>query len=520
VQIGKIYDGRVTSIKDFGAFVEILPGRDGLCHISELSTGYVSSVRRLPRRRRDEGARDRRRRARPREAQPQVGLYEKSEGIWLLITFYLLLCVTVSSALALRLRRDSPATPRSPRGRAQAKPARILVLALAIPLGCLLWELAWGRLASAGTLKEIAFQAIPLLLLGAAVCAMRLICRAAWWPSAGSSRRLRVGFAIALSILVAMPASWLYWQMLRPTPLPLVTYEEPNHYDRIVAITEQLGDPPAAGARHPLLDEAVVLLQAPNHIPLEVVEASMRAPRSGPPMVYRQLWPITEHLRQAAESAANARQPDRGADDAIAILRLSSMLQRGGRSDEAAEGQRLNWSGFRFLAAHRGSFSPAKARETIAALQRLLDERDDPATLAARDLVHTARTRGWREKLRSTLALLRGKHRPNAPQFDDQRRRDEAVNLLLQADLAIRLYREDTGKLPSRLAELVPAYLPAVPLDPYDKQPLRYRVEGDRFVLYSIGSDGTDNGGRSAANTLSSRTQPSGYDLNLAAVAP
>lgn len=44
VQIGKIYDGRVTSIKDFGAFVEILPGRDGLCHISELSNGFVSRV--------------------------------------------------------------------------------------------------------------------------------------------------------------------------------------------------------------------------------------------------------------------------------------------------------------------------------------------------------------------------------------------------------------------------------------------------------------------------------------------
>ena len=44
VQIGKIYDGTVSSIKDFGAFVEILPGRDGLCHISELSDGYVSQV--------------------------------------------------------------------------------------------------------------------------------------------------------------------------------------------------------------------------------------------------------------------------------------------------------------------------------------------------------------------------------------------------------------------------------------------------------------------------------------------
>jgi polyribonucleotide nucleotidyltransferase len=44
VQVGKIYEGRVTSIKDFGAFVEILPGRDGLCHISELSDEYVTNV--------------------------------------------------------------------------------------------------------------------------------------------------------------------------------------------------------------------------------------------------------------------------------------------------------------------------------------------------------------------------------------------------------------------------------------------------------------------------------------------
>lgn len=44
VQIGKIYDGTVSSVRDFGAFVEILPGKDGLCHISELSSGYVPSV--------------------------------------------------------------------------------------------------------------------------------------------------------------------------------------------------------------------------------------------------------------------------------------------------------------------------------------------------------------------------------------------------------------------------------------------------------------------------------------------
>jgi len=44
VKVGAFYTGRVASVKDFGAFVELVPGQDGLCHISELSDGYVKSV--------------------------------------------------------------------------------------------------------------------------------------------------------------------------------------------------------------------------------------------------------------------------------------------------------------------------------------------------------------------------------------------------------------------------------------------------------------------------------------------
>src|SRR5207245_10264746 len=44
VRVGKIYEGRVTSVKDFGAFIEILPGRDGLCHVSDLDDKYVDKV--------------------------------------------------------------------------------------------------------------------------------------------------------------------------------------------------------------------------------------------------------------------------------------------------------------------------------------------------------------------------------------------------------------------------------------------------------------------------------------------
>jgi len=44
VKVGKIYAGKVVSIKDFGAFVEIAPETDGLCHVSELSDRYVDRV--------------------------------------------------------------------------------------------------------------------------------------------------------------------------------------------------------------------------------------------------------------------------------------------------------------------------------------------------------------------------------------------------------------------------------------------------------------------------------------------
>ncbi|OOG22210.1 polyribonucleotide nucleotidyltransferase [Thioalkalivibrio denitrificans] len=44
VEVGRIYEGRVAKIMDFGAFVNILPGRDGLVHISQISEERVASV--------------------------------------------------------------------------------------------------------------------------------------------------------------------------------------------------------------------------------------------------------------------------------------------------------------------------------------------------------------------------------------------------------------------------------------------------------------------------------------------
>jgi polyribonucleotide nucleotidyltransferase len=44
IKVGTIFEGKVVSLKDFGAFIELAPGTDGMCHISELSEGYVKEI--------------------------------------------------------------------------------------------------------------------------------------------------------------------------------------------------------------------------------------------------------------------------------------------------------------------------------------------------------------------------------------------------------------------------------------------------------------------------------------------
>jgi hypothetical protein len=68
---------------------------------------------------------------------------------------------------------------------------------------------------------------------------------------------------------------------------------------------------------------------------------------------------------------------------------------------------------------------------------------------------------------------------------------------LARSALAIERYRLATGEVPEQLEELVPQYFDAVPLDPFDGQPIRYGRTESGYRLYSIFEDGQDNGGKS-----------------------
>lgn len=61
---------------------------------------------------------------------------------------------------------------------------------------------------------------------------------------------------------------------------------------------------------------------------------------------------------------------------------------------------------------------------------------------------------------------------------------------------ALAAYHADHKRYPARLADLVPHYLPAVPEDLFSGRPLVYRPQKDGYVLYSVGDNGQDDGGR------------------------
>jgi hypothetical protein len=80
---------------------------------------------------------------------------------------------------------------------------------------------------------------------------------------------------------------------------------------------------------------------------------------------------------------------------------------------------------------------------------------------------------------------------------------------LEQVGFALAAHRADHGTYPDSLSALTPKYISRMPNDLYTEQPLNYRRQGAGFLLYSVGENGVDDGGR----TFDS--QPRGDDIVL-----
>ena len=67
---------------------------------------------------------------------------------------------------------------------------------------------------------------------------------------------------------------------------------------------------------------------------------------------------------------------------------------------------------------------------------------------------------------------------------------------LTRLAFALAAYRADRGTYPAKLADLVPKYVAEVPKDIFSASELHYRQEGGGYLLYSVGLNGKDDGGK------------------------
>jgi hypothetical protein len=84
---------------------------------------------------------------------------------------------------------------------------------------------------------------------------------------------------------------------------------------------------------------------------------------------------------------------------------------------------------------------------------------------------------------------------PGVARTTEAAMRAEAQCDAARAGLAVCAYRARNGKLPDKLDDLVPDFIPVVPRDPFDGQAMKMKRTEHGAVVYSIGPDMIDNGG-------------------------
>jgi hypothetical protein len=147
----------------------------------------------------------------------------------------------------------------------------------------------------------------------------------------------------------------------------------------------------------------------------------------------------------------------------------------------------------------------------LKAVQAAIDEIKSPfpQCLSAYSTMHETALKGHRRGYIFGPENLNGLR--NA--LPDEAETATRVRITIAA-LDVEQFRLTHGRLPKNLNEFVPQFLSAVPVDPFDGQPLRYNRLAKGYVIYSVGRDGHDNNGHERpANTKSSdKTE---YDITF-----
>jgi hypothetical protein len=316
---------------------------------------------------------------------------------------------------------------------------------------------------------------------------------------------------LVLALLAALAVAVLLIITLGPAPAP-VPLPNPNGYDDFLkagaAASVDVGD-------YPTLDH-----EAPRHLVSTNTE-SLRLLRLG---LTRQCLMPTETAmtnmagmmndlagmkRLAQLLAAEGRlhelddQPVAAAYTYLDAIHFGNEISRGGVLINRLVGVAVEAIGRFPLAKLVPRLTPTEARKVIAELEKI-----DSAHLTWDEIRRNEGRYARHEMLARPNPIVWGilwwQLQAPIQRATEKHNRIIAQERLLATELALRCYQSDKARAPARLDELVPDYLSRVPQDPFSGKAMVYRPQGTNWLLYSIGQDGVDNGGRAVARGFSS----------------
>jgi hypothetical protein len=213
-----------------------------------------------------------------------------------------------------------------------------------------------------------------------------------------------------------------------------------------------------------------------------------------------------KRLAQLLAAEGRLREMDNRFADAaqsyVDAIRFGNEVSRGGFIINRLVGCALEAMGDTPLSKLAPKLNAGEARPVIAELEKI-----DCAGITWDEVLrnenrfeHYQLSKGFNVV---TWAMTRWKLRGSRQRAEIRHKRVVARVRLLTAELAVRCYQSEQGLVPSGLEQLVPQYLRRVPADPFSEHLLVYRPQGTNWLLYSVGEDGVDDGGKRVGRSVS-----------------
>lgn len=407
--------------------------------------------------------------------------------------FLLTVLVAALSAITVRIPEKTWEEWRSAIGIA-AIASPVTIVGAWIALSCRRW---WLRLA---ILLVFLPTVSTVLFLGCAqaggLLTGKTAAKRAW------VRRTANGAVVVLLLSLLFPPALATHILFTPRPIPLERLlPNPNGLEDLIRmgkvleyvdVPEELGDPDALAFfvhQHcQTLDEAHATLQRPCQLSLRYDQSDLAA----------EVLPI-RYLAKGFVAEGMLAQLENKPSEAVRafsdVFRVGAVIHREGIALDAFLGWAFDHYGISGIAVIRSTLTQDQCRVLIVSLQRTADQWEPLGETVARELAWQNRAIPWLIRL---LLKISGAvdGQPVEASLDLGKKIHDAKFRLLLMELALQWHRLEHGRNPATLDALVPKYLPAVPQDPFSGKVLVYRLTPQGCLLYSVGPDGKDDGGK------------------------